>query len=216
MLSFASPYFLKVQNLLNILRQISYTGIIALGMTFIIISGGIDLSVGSMTAFVGGMIILTSNHFAGTISGIFIAILVGLLLGTAGGMLNGIIVTKGKISPFIATLGTMSIFRSLTLYISNAGEFRVVGDYYGKVGSAYFASIPIPVWLFIILTVFFQILLNNTRFGRYVCAVGSNEQVANYSAIKVNTVKFIAYAITGFTIGVTSIMLSSRLNSISS
>ncbi|GAK57246.1 inner-membrane translocator [Candidatus Vecturithrix granuli] len=212
----ASPYFLQIRNLLNILRQVSYTGMIGLGMTFVIISGGIDLSVGSAAAFAGGITVLTLNRFGGGVPAIITAILVGLAVGTLTGMFNGLVVTKGKIAPFIVTLGTMSIFRSLTLYMANAGEFRSASATYPVIGSGSFAGIPIPVWIFFVLAIICHILLNNTRFGRYVCAVGSNERVAIYSAIKVNLIKFVTYAITGFTVGVTSITLSSRLNSISS
>jgi len=195
--AFASPYFLKTRNLLNILRQVSYTGVIGLGMTFVIISGGIDLSVGSMVALVGGITVTALNYFGGGPFAIFMAILTGLLVGTLCGMFNGVIVTKGRIAPFIVTLGTMSIFRSLTLYIKNAGEFRSTSQLYPKIGAGFFLGIPIPVWVFLVLAVLFQILLSNTRYGRYVCAVGSNEQVAIYSAIKVSLIKFFTYALTG-------------------
>ena len=214
--SLASPYFLNFKNITNMLRQSSYTGIIALGMTFVIISGGIDLSVGSMVALIGGIIILLLNYFGGDPMAIAVAILAGICLGLIAGGFNGLIVTKGKIAPFIATLGTMSIFRSLTLYISNAGEFRSASDIYPVIGSGYFISVPIPVWIFFGLAVVFHILLNNTRFGRYVCAVGASEKVAVYSAIKIDWVKMMTYALTGLSVAVTSIMLSSRLNSVSS
>ncbi len=214
--SFASPYFLKPRNLLNILRQVSYTGVIGLGMTFVIISGGIDLSVGSMVAFVGGIAVMTLNQFGGGVFAVIMAILVGLLLGMLTGMVNGLIITKGRIAPFIVTLGTMSIFRSLTLYISNAGEVRSASQIYPQIGTGSFMGVPFPVWIFFLLAIIFHIILNNTRYGRYVCAVGANEQVATYSAIKVDVIKFIAYAITGITVGVSSITLSARLNSISS
>jgi len=195
----ASPYFLKPRNLSNILRQVSYTGIIALGMTFVIISGGIDLSVGSMIALVGGIVILVLNYFGGGLMAIIIAIILGILVGSGFGAINGLIVTKGKVAPFVATLGTMAIFRSLTLYISGAG-----------------LGIPIPAWILIGFTVFFSIILNHTRYGRYICAVGSNERVAKYSAIKVNYIRFISYVIVGFNVAIASVLLSSRLNSISS
>ncbi len=214
--SLASEYFLNFRNITNILRQSSYTGIIALGLTFVIISGGIDLSVGSMVALVGGLAIMSLNHFGGGAGAIVIAFAVALALGAAAGAVNGVFVTKGRIAPFIATLGTMSIFRSLTLYISNAGEVRSQSELFPAIGSGYFIGIPIPVWIFFGLAVIFHILLNNTRFGRYVCAVGANEKVAEYSAIKINFVKFMTYVLTGAAVGVTSIMLSSRLNSLSS
>ncbi|MFW6104382.1 MAG: ABC transporter permease [Candidatus Bipolaricaulota bacterium] len=212
--SFASPYFLKWRNLTNVLRQISYTGIIALGMTFVIIAGGIDLSVGAMTAFVGGIVILMVNHFGGGILAIFIAIAVALLMGAAAGAFNGLIITKGKVAPFIVTLGTWGMFRSLTLYISGAGEFRTNSRLFSEIGMGYFLNIPIPVWILLSLTAFYGILLNRTKFGRYACAIGSNERVAKYSAINVPRIKFITYIITGFNVAVTAVLLSSRLNSI--
>jgi ribose transport system permease protein len=214
--AFASPYFLKFKNLTNILRQSSYTGIIGLGMTFVIISGGIDLSVGSMVALIGGIVILVLNYFGSNPMAIPWAIIAGLCLGLIAGAFNGIIVTKGKVAPFIATLGTMSIFRSMTLYISNAGEFRSANNIYPIIGSGYFLNLPIPVWVFFVMAVIFHIVLNNTRYGRYVCAVGANEKVAVYSAIKIDWVKMMTYALTGLSVAVTAIMLSSRLNSISS
>ncbi len=212
----ASPYFLKIRNLTNILRQSSYTGIIALGMTFVIIAGGIDLSVGSMTALVGGLIIVTLNAFGGGVGAIIIAIGVGIILGIIGGSFNGFLVTKGKVTPFIATLGTMAIYRSLTLYISNAGEFRSNSSIYPNLGMGSILGLPIPVWVFFGLAILFAILLNNTKYGRYVCAVGSNEDVAKYSAINIDLIRFLTYVISGFTVAISAVLLSSRLNSISS
>lgn len=212
----SSPYFLQVQNLLNIMRQISYTGIIALGMTFVIIAGGIDLSVGSMTALIGGLAILALNQFGDGYVAILMAVLFAVILGLAAGAVNGVIVTKGKVAPFIVTLGTMAIFRSLTLYISNAGEFRSANHIYPEVGMGSFLGLPIPVWVFLGLAFLFNIVLTRTRYGRYVCAVGSNEKVALYSAIKIDRVRFISYLIVGVTVAISAILLSARLNSISS
>ena len=214
--AFMSEYFIKPRNLLNILRQVSYTGTIALGMTFVIISRGIDLSVGSLTALVGGLAVLTFNFAGGTWEALILAVFASLLFGTIGGAINGIIITKARIAPFIATLGTMTIFRSIALYIVDAGEYRSTSDVFKVIGSGRLGPVPYPVIIFILLAVILSIVLNNTRFGRYVCAVGSNQQVAHYAAIKVNTIKFLTYCITGFTVGITAIMLSSRLNSISS
>lgn len=214
--SIASPYFLSTRNILNILRQVSYTGMIALGMTFVIITGGIDLSVGSMTAFVGGIAITVLNHFGGDYVAVIISVLVALVVGTLLGSLNGLLVTKLKIAPFIVTLATMSIFRSLTLYMSSAGEFRSYSSVYPNIGSSVFLGVPTPVWIFLIMAFLFHLILNNTKFGRYVCAVGYNERVAKYSAIKVDLIKFTSYALTGLAVGITAILLSSRLNSVSS
>jgi len=214
--AFASPYFLKTRNLLNILRQVSYTGIIGLGMTFVIITGGIDLSVGSMTALVGGISILVLNALGGGAWAIFAAILAAIAIGAAFGAANGLVITKGKVAPFIVTLGTMAIFRSLTLYISGAGEFRSQSNLFPQLGMGYFLGIPIPVWIFIGLAVLFWLILNHTKYGRYMCAIGSNERVAKYAAIKIDKIRFFAYVIVGITVAVTAVLLSSRLNSISS
>lgn len=214
--SVSSPYFLRTRNILNILRQVSYTGIIGLGMTFVIISGGIDLSVGSLTALVGGIVIMVLNYFGGGYWAILLAILVGLCLGIVGGLVNGLVITKGKVAPFIVTLGTMAIYRSITLYISNAGEFRSISNVYPELGMGYILGVPIPVWMFILLAIAYSYILNNTRYGRYVCAVGSNERVAAYSAINVDLVKVISYVITGLSVAVSAVLLSARLNSISS
>lgn len=216
----ASPYFLQVQNILNILRQVSYTGIIALGMTFVIISGGIDLSVGSMVALVGGVVVLSLNWAlsifgpGGEVWAILLALVVGMLFGGAMGALNGLMITAGKIAPFIATLGTMAIFRSMALYIGSAGVFRSQSQLYPELGMGRVLGIPNPVIVFLALAVLFAVILNMTRYGRYLCAVGSNPKVAKYSAIKVNFTRFISYVIVGVTVGLSAVFLSSRLNSI--
>jgi len=215
----ASPYFLQVQNILNILRQISYTGIIALGMTFVIISGGIDLSVGSMTALVGGVSILTLNSAMSTfgeVQAIIISIIVAIIFGAVLGAANGVLVSKGGIAPFIVTLGTMAIFRSMALYIGEAGVFRSRSNLYPEIGMGKLFGIPYPVIVLFGMAVFYSLLLRKTRFGKYTRAVGSNEKVAKYSAIKTNFVKFSTYMLVGASVGVSAIFLSARLNSISS
>ena len=217
--SFLSPYFLKFQNLVNILRQVSYTGIIALGMTFVIIGGGIDLSVGSMTAFIGAIVVLLMN-FLGTVIGneiivIIIGIATGIMVGTLLGAFNGFMITKGKIAPFIVTLGSMAIFRSLTLYIGNAGEIRSTNIIYGEFGMGSFMRIPVPVWVMLILAAILDLVLNNTRYGRYICAVGSNQNVARFSAINVSFVRFFSYTLIGTLVAISSILLASRFNAVS-
>jgi len=217
--SFLSPYFLRIQNLLNILRQISYTGIIALGMTFVIIGGGIDLSVGSMSAFIGSVVILFMNYMGNFALNsyivIFIAILSGIIIGAAVGAFNGILITKGKIAPFIVTLGSMAIFRSLALFIGNAGEIRSLNYAYGGLGMKTIMFIPLPVWIMLVLATILSFLLNNTRYGRYICAVGSNRNVAIFSAINVNYVSAFSYILTGIMVAVSSILLASRFNAVS-
>ncbi|MDR2784527.1 MAG: ABC transporter permease [Treponema sp.] len=211
------PTFLTIGNLLNIVKQASYTGIIGLGMTLIIISGGIELSVGSMMAFVGGISIYVLNLFPGdSFPAVILTILFALVFGVFCGFVNGFMVTKGRIAPFIATLGTMAIFRSLIQYFSGAANILSKNTIYPRFGPASLLGIPVPVWVFVILTVVVHLLLNNTRFGRYVCAVGANEQVARYSAININLIKLVPYMVTGFTVAVSALLWSSRINCIHS
>ncbi len=212
----ASSYFLKVQNLLNILKQVSYSGIIGLGMAFVIIGGGIDLSVGSMTAFVAAITILVYNALGGAGVGLAAAWIVAICLGAVAGFVNGIIITKGRVAPFIVTLGTMAIFRSLTLYIGNAGQFIADGNLYSDMGMSSVFRIPLAVIVFFVLAFLLSGLLNRTRFGRYACAIGSNERVAQYSAINVDRTRLFTYVLTGAMVGVAAILLSARMGSMNS
>ena len=217
--SFLSPYFLKFQNLMNILRQVSYVGIIALGMTFVIIGGGIDLSVGSMTAFIGVIIILLMNYLGTIIENevtvIIICIAAGIAIGALFGAFNGFMICRGKITPFIATLGSMAIFRSLSLYLGSASEIRSSNIIYGELGMGSFMFISVPVWVMFILAIILSLVLTNTRYGRYICAVGSNQDVAMLSGIKVSFVKFFSYTLNGILVAVSSILLASRFNAVS-
>jgi len=217
--SILSPYFFQVQNLLNILRQVSYTGIIALGMTFVIISGGIDLSVGSVAAFNASVGILFLNYLMKVFSNEFLAMAGGIIsalaMGFLSGAMNGLMISRGKIAPFIATLGSMAIFRSLALFIGSAGEIRSVSIHYGNFGMESILFIPVPVVTMLFLTIVLGMVLNNTRYGRYLCAVGSNARVAAFSAINVDRIKFITYTICGFIVSISAIMLSSRFNAVS-
>jgi ribose transport system permease protein len=215
-----SPHFLQPQNLLNILRQISYTGIIALGMTFVIIAGGIDLSVGSLAAFAGSVAMIAMNALASAGEpewiGVLAACVAAIAVGSAGGALNGVMVTKGRIAPFIVTLGSMAIFRSLSLYMADAGEFRSQNGLYAAIGSASLAYVPVPVWIMLAIAFAFALLLGRTRYGRYVRAVGSNQRVARYSAINVDRVRFLTYVMNGLVVGVTAVLISMRFNAVGS
>ena len=215
-----SPFFLQSQNLLNILRQVSYTGIIALGMTFVIVSGGIDLSVGSMAAFVGALALLLLNAAVarGLPEGLAVAAAVGcsLLAGLASGLANGVLVTKGRIAPFIVTLGTMALFRSLALYMGDAGEFRSASSTFGNLGSAAPLGVPVPAALLLALAAALSFVFTRTRYGRYVRAVGSNARVARYSAIDVDAVRLAAYGLNGAMVGVSAVLIAMRFNSVGS
>jgi ribose transport system permease protein len=212
----SSRHFLKPQNLLNILRQVSYTGVIALGMTFVIIAGGIDLSVGSAVALSGAIGLMAVNYCGQGPWALVAGIAVGLIVGGLCGLVNGVLVTLGKVAPFIATLGTMSIYRSLTLYMCQAGEVRSQNEWLSAIGAGDLLGVPVPVWVFLLLVVLLHVVLTRTRYGRYVLAVGANETVARYSAIRVRKVKALTYVLTGLTVGVSALLMASRLNSVSS
>ncbi len=211
-----SPAFLKPQNLMNILWQSSYIGIIAIGITFVIIGGGIDLSVGSLTAFIGGIIVLSLNALGSSSLSIWLAIPIGITVGIIMGFLTGFLITKGRIPPFIATLGTMSIFRSITLYLANGGELSSMHWSYTVIGMGDIQGIPYPAIIFILYAIVASFLLENTRFGRYVFAVGANERSARYSAINVDQVRILTYLISGLSVAISSVVVSSMLNSVSS
>jgi len=215
-----SPYFLQWQNLLNIVRQVSYTGIIALGMTFVIVSGGIDLSVGSMAALVGSVALLALN--AGVEAGfpqgtaVAAAVACAVLTGLACGLANGLLVTKGRIAPFIVTLGTMALFRSLSLYMANAGEFRSGSSLFGEIGSSAPLGVPLPALILLALAAALSFVFSRTRYGRYTRAVGSNARVARYSAIDVDATRLAAYTLTGAMVGVSAVLIAMRFNSVGS
>ncbi|HUW41678.1 MAG TPA: ABC transporter permease [Rectinemataceae bacterium] len=217
--AFLSPFFIKPANLVNILSQVSYTGIISLGMAFVIITGGIDLSVGSLVAFDSLLGVMFMNFIMGSIHNELVAVVLGILaaltVGAATGLLNGITITRGRLAPFIVTLGTMAVFRSLALFIGNAGEIQSQSNIYGAFGLVNVLFLPIPVWIMLVLALVLDIVLNRTRYGRYLCAVGSNTRVAIFSAINVDRVKAIAYTITGVLVAISSVLLSSRFNAVS-
>ncbi len=223
------PYFIRPENLVNVMRQSSYTGIIALGMTFVIISGGIDLSVGAVAAFVASCGVLFMNWALQATGGNEVLSILGgisvmVALGFASGALNGLLITKGKIVPFIVTLGTMSIFRYLSLQMANAGEFASQSQLYGTFGMSKIfeftigdqaISLPVPVFTMLALAAVLAFLLDNTRYGRYLCAVGSNARVAQYSAVRIDRVRFWAYAINGMCVGASAALLAARFNTVS-
>ena len=219
----SSEHFLQTRNLLNITRQVSYTGIIGLGMTFVIIAGGIDLSVGSAVAFIGGVMILTMNHFIDKLPGaqtqvVIIAFLCGVGIILAGNFITGLLVTKFRIAPFIVTLGFMGVYRSLALYTGDGGEFKVNSAIrvFSRFGTGYVFGIPVPSLIFFLLAILFAVILNWTRFGRYVCAIGSNEKVAAYAAVPVDRVRMYTYLICGLTVAISAFLLAGRMNSINS
>lgn len=212
----SNEHFRSPQNLVNITRQVSYTGIVALGMTFVIIAGGIDLSIGSLLALAGVSGIMLMGKIADPVAAVLAAFAVTLGIGVLGGVVNGAIITLGKVPSFIATLGTLSIYRSLSLYMADAGTVSSSNDMFRSLGSAAFLGLPLPAWIFFGLAVVFGVILRQTSLGRHICATGANPKAAEYAAIRTNVVRFITYAIAGFTAGASAFLFSTRLNSISS
>ncbi|AKC74992.1 MULTISPECIES: ABC transporter permease [Staphylococcus] len=209
--SILNPSFLDLSNLLNLLRQISINGLIAFGMTFIILTGGIDLSVGSILALSSAFIALMITSGVDPI----IALIIGVLIGFVLGAVNGLLVTKGNMAPFIATLATMTIFRGLTLVITDGNPITNLGDSYlfQLFGKGYFIGIPVPAVTMIIVFVILLIILQKTTFGRHTYAIGGNEVAAKISGIKVNKIKFLIYGISGLMSALAGGILTSRLNS---
>ncbi|WP_224077128.1 ABC transporter permease [Planococcus chinensis] len=207
-----NPRFLDMNNQLNILMQVSIIGIIAMGMTVVMLSGGIDLSVGSVLALAGVISVLALNASGSILVGVFTA----LLVGSFAGFLNGLMVAKGRIASFIATLGMMAGARSIALYIADGGSVSGEVTGFTAIANSDFWIFDVPVLIFIAMTALVFILMHKTRFGRYVYALGSNEKAALLSAIRVDRIKIGVYTLIGTLVGVAAVIETSRLNSISS
>lgn len=209
--SILNPSFLSISNIFNVLRQVSISAIIAFGMTFVILTGGIDLSVGSTLALTGA---IAASMLAGGTDPI-IAMLVALALGLLLGAINGVVITKGKVAPFIATLATMTVYRGLTLVYTNGKPISGLGDHYAfqLFGKGYFFGIPVPVITTIIAFLVLYFVLHKTTYGRKVYAVGGNEEASKLSGINADLVKIGVYAISGLLAALSALILTSRLNS---
>ncbi|AHK46250.1 MULTISPECIES: ABC transporter permease [unclassified Ensifer] len=218
---FANPNFISVANLLNVITRSAFIAIIALGATYVISSGGLDLSVGSMVAFVASLMILFINSgvIADPVLMLICAAILALVLGAACGLVNGLITTLGRIEPFIATLGTMGIYRGLTTWLSQGGAItlqdRELQQIYRPVYFGSVAGVPVPIIIIFVTAAIAAFVLYRTRYGRHVIAVGSNEDVARYSGISVNKVRTIAYVIQGLCVAVAVLLYVPRLGSTS-
>lgn len=220
--AFLNSSFLAPANITNVLARSAFIGMIAVGMTFVITSGGLDLSVGSMAAFLAGVTIIAMNaalpHLGPNWGTIILGMCVALLGGLIAGYLNGALITKARIEPFIVTLGTMGIFRSLVTWLADGGTlsldyglrtlYRPV--YYGGIG-----WITWPIIAFAIVAVLGEWMMRHSRFGRHVEAIGSNDRVARYSAIDVNRVKLMTYVLLGLLVGLAVVLYVPRLGSAS-
>lgn len=209
-LSFLSPYFFTMNNIMNIIRQTSIYGIIAVGMTFVILTGGIDLSVGSILGLAG---MICAGLMKNNETGIFVASAVAILVGGGIGLLNGLLITFGKIAPFVVTLGMVTIARGLTLIYSNGYPISGFSSEFRQLGGGYIVGIPIPVIIFVVTVAIAWFILNHTRLGRYTYAIGGNEETVKLSGISVKFYKTMVYVIVGITSGLSALILTSRLNS---
>ncbi|SCK35612.1 ribose transport system permease protein [Variovorax sp. HW608] len=214
--------FATLDNAMNVLTRTAFIGIIAVGMCFVIISGGIDLSVGSMAALIAGCVIMFINALGPLLGSPVLAVMLGALLavalGAVFGLAHGLLITKGRIEPFIVTLGTLGIFRAYLTYFANGGALTLdneLSDVYAPVYYASLLGVPIPVWVFLVVAVIGGLILNRTAYGRYVQAIGSNEQVARYAAVGVDGVKVLTYVFLGVCVGIATLLYVPRLGSAS-
>lgn len=206
-----NPSFMTTDNVLNILRQVSISALIAFGMTFVILTGGIDLSVGSTLALTGAV---AATMLASGIDPV-LTILAALLLGAVLGAVNGVIIAKGKVAPFIATLATMTIYRGLTLVYTDGRPVSDLGNEitFQMLGKGYFFGIPVPVCTMILAFIVLYVIMHKTTFGRRVYAVGGNEAASKLSGINVDRIKIAVYSLTGMLAALSALILTSRLNS---
>lgn len=204
----ATPYFFTTQNMVIVLRQVSINGILAIGVTFVIIAGGIDLSLGSVIALTG--VVAASFAHPGSYA-LIVPLCLGLLTGVAIGVINGLTITVGKVAPFIVTLGMMTIGRGLALVLSNGRPVTNLSPGFNFIGGGDIVGVPVPILLFALVIIMASVILKYTRIGRYIYAVGGNENAAKASGIRVNRVKIFAYVMCSGLAGLAGIVLASRI-----
>lgn len=219
-MSLLSDKFLTADNGWNVLRQISVNICLSVGMTLVILTGGIDLSVGSILAFSGavaagllknGVELPMFNLFMGfTFLGAAIA---GILVGSLLGWVNGVAITRFKVPPFVATLAMLTMARGLTMLWTGGFPITGLGKTFGFIGTGWFLGIPMPVWISMTIVAIFAIVAKFTRFGRYIYAVGGNERAAHLSGLNINKIKLMVYTLAGALSAVAGLLVTSRLDS---
>jgi ribose transport system permease protein len=219
-LSILSDKFLTIDNGWNVARQISVNICISVGMTLVVLTSGIDLSVGSILALSGavtagllknGISIPSANLYIGfTLLG---AIIGGIIVGGALGVFNGFTITRFKVPPFVATLAMLTIARGLTLLWTKGFPISVLGDSFGYIGTGWLLGIPVPVWISVIVILIALLITNKTPLGRYIYAIGGNENAAKLSGISINKVKIIVYGLAGVLAAIGGLIVTSRLDS---
>lgn len=207
-LTVSNEYFLTVGNLLNVLQQISILAIISAGMTFVIIGGGFDLSVGSVVSLSGSLAALIMVQY-----GIEAGIAAGLLSGVLVGFINGFLISRVNISPFITTLGTLVITRGVALGVTGGASVLNLPKQFSWLGSGQLLGIPVSGYIVAVVFLIGIVVLRNTTFGIRIYAVGGNKEAARLSGVKVNRIITATYVICGFTAALAGVLLSARLNS---
>jgi ribose transport system permease protein len=211
--SMINPDFFSIDNILNILRQTSVNAIIAVGMTFVILIAGIDLSVGSVLALTGAV----AASLIGMELPVLLVIPLILIFGTLLGSLSGVIVAKGRVQAFIATLVTMTLLRGVTMVYTDGRPistgFSDTADAFAFLGTGYLFGIPVPIWLMAIVFAVAWYILKHTRIGRYIYALGGNESATQLSGINVVKVKIFVFAVSGFLSALAGLIVTARLSS---
>lgn len=208
-MAIVSPVFLTSGNIINILRQVSLNGILAVGLTFVILTGGIDLSVGSLVAvtgvIVGSMLINGSTWYEAAIVGILVSVLFGVF--------NGVMIAYCSLPPFIATLAGQTIGRGFALVFSDGKPFAISDKAFLNIGKGAFIGIPIPIWILFIVCVVAGILLNYTTYGRHVYAFGGNRNATKLAGVKTRFVEMMVYIISALMAGIVGVILAARISS---
>lgn len=214
--------FLSYANITNVLARSAFIGIIAVGMTFVITAGGLDLSVGSMAAFIAGVMILTMNALIPALgvswAVIGIGMVTALVAGGLAGLVNGLLITRARIEAFIVTLGSMGIYRSLVTWLADGGTLSLdfqMRELYRPVYYDGILGVSWPILVFALAAGLGEIAMRHTAFGRHCAAIGSNDQVARYSAVNVDRVRCATYVLLGLLVGLATIMYVPRLGSAS-
>jgi ribose/xylose/arabinose/galactoside ABC-type transport system permease subunit len=210
-MSLASNVLLTGRNILNIARQISVNSIIAVGMTFVIITGGIDLSAGAILAVSG--VVAAALVKGGTGNSIFLVVILGSLSGGVLGMLNGLSIAKLKVPPFISTLAMMQSARGIAYLLSNGRPIVDLPEKFLIIGQENLFGIPVMILLMLLVIIIGYVVLKRTKFGRYVYYIGGNEEAARVSGINVPRIKIIVYTLAGICAGFAGVVLASRINS---
>ncbi|MCR4265216.1 ABC transporter permease [Nitratireductor sp. ZSWI3] len=208
--------FMSANNILNVITRSAFIAIIGVGATFVVATGGLDLSIGSMLAFVVGIMILAMNALVPSLGAwaIPVGALVALVVGSLCGLMNGLIITVGRIEPFIVTLGTMGIFRAFITYMTDGGSLSIDRSLRTAYRPVYFGDlfgIPFPVLITLVIAFLGAFILYRTKYGRRVTAVGSNSDVARFSGVHVGRVRTMAFVIQGFCVAVAAICYVPRL-----